>query len=138
MTTECITAISAEFDKALAGIEKSAVALFKLEVKASTARGKLAELAKAALAAGVPQSRIVETIKRAGEEHGATASTLSRALLDCGIRQRGERSDKGEEKAAKDPVKAEKAIKAILSGFSAEERIGMAQRVALWATSAAE
>ena len=130
-------------------LKKMASALFFHGARYDGAKARLKRMAEVALAAGMPPARIIAAVKAAADEAGVTASTLSKALVAAGLRQRAERSDKGEkrgdgaapESAAPtsggpvDPARIEAACMSMLSALPADERRAMVARLATWAAA---
>lgn len=113
--------------------------LFHVEQKRLRLEDSLREAVAEARAMNVPERDILTMIKAAGKAAGISSSSISRALISAGLRQRAERSDSGESgEGEKEPLTAEKAeqsIKAILSGLPPVERAATAARIAAWAAA---
>jgi hypothetical protein len=130
-----------------AKIRQMASAVFFHGARLDGAKARLRKMAETALAAGMPAERIIAAVKAAAQEAGVTASTLSKALVAAGLRQRAERSDKGEkrgdgaapESAASggpvDPARIEASCMSMLAALPAEDRRAIVARLATWAAA---
>ncbi len=131
-----------------AKIRQMASAVFFHGGRLDGAKARLKKMAETAIAAGMPPERIIAAVKAAAQEARVTASTLSKALVAAGLRQRAERSDKGEKRndgaapadatasgGPVDPARIEASCMAMLSALPPDERRAMLARLAAWAAA---
>jgi hypothetical protein len=98
-------------------------------------RVRLNDIVTAKKKEGCSEDHIIAFVEAEGRDMGASASTISRVLLDANLRRRAERTDCGMRKP-KDPAIVEAEVKSLLSSCSKGERVAILARLTRWAAGA--